>query len=147
MERFHQTLKKWLAQQPPPASLAELQAQLDRFCHHYNHQRPHRSLDRRLPIQVFAQTPKAGPRNRPLGQPTTTHRVRVFGGTVSIGKRYQISVGAEYNGQTTTVIITGTACHVFIAGKLIRQHTLDPQHRVQPLYHRRGNPNRLKPQP
>ncbi|MDQ3501298.1 MAG: integrase core domain-containing protein [Actinomycetota bacterium] len=99
MERFHQTLKKWLAQQPPPASLAELQAQLDRFCHHYNHQRPHRSLDRRLPIQVFAQTPKAGPRNRPLGQPTTTHRVRVFGGTVSIGKRYQISVGAEYNGK------------------------------------------------
>jgi transposase InsO family protein len=147
VERFHQTLKKWLAQQPPPASLAELQAQLDRFRHLYNHQRPHRSLDRRLPIQVFAQTPKAAPKNRPLGQPTTTHRVRVFGGTVSIGQRYQISVGAEYNGQTTTVIITGTACHIFIAGKLIRQHTLDPQRRVQPLYHRRGHPGSLKPQP
>ena len=147
VERFHQTLKKWLAQQPPPASLADLQAQLDRFCHLYNHQRPHRSLDRRIPIQVFAQTPKTGPKNRPLGQPTTTHRVKVFGGTVSIGKRYQISVGAEYNGQTTTVIITGTACHLFIAGKLIRQHTLDPEHRGQPLYPRRGNPGSLKPQP
>jgi hypothetical protein len=147
VERFHQTLKKWLAQQPPPASLTELQTQLDRFSHLYNHQRPHRSLDRRLPIQVFAQTPKTAPKNRPLGQPTTTHRVKVSGGTVSIGKRYQISVGAQYNGQTTTVIITGTAYHIFLAGKLIRQHTLNLQQRGQPIYPSRGNPGSLKPQP
>ena len=147
VERFHQTLKKWLAQQTPAADLAELQTQLDRFCHHYNHERPHRSLERRPPIQAFTQTPKAGPRNRPLGQPTTTHRVRVTGGTVSIGHRYQISVGAQHSGQTATVIITGTACHIFIAGKLIRHHTLNPQQRSQPIYPRRGNPGTLKPQP
>jgi transposase InsO family protein len=147
VERFHQTMKKWLAQQPPAADLAELQTQLDRFRHLYNHQRPHRSLDRRPPIQVFAHTPKTGPTDRPLDQPTTTHQVRVSGGTVSIGKRYQISVGAQYNGQTATVVITGTACHIFLAGKLIRRHTLNPHHRVQPLYPRRGNPGTLKPQP
>ena len=33
-----------LAKQPPAASIAELQAQLDRFIEHYNHHRPHRVL-------------------------------------------------------------------------------------------------------
>ena len=31
VERFHQTLKKWLAQQPPAATPADLQSQLDAF--------------------------------------------------------------------------------------------------------------------
>ena len=147
VERFHQTLKKCLAQQPPPASLAELQAQLDRFCHDYNHQRPHRSLDRRLPIQVFTQTPKAGPKSCPLGQPTTTHRIKVINGTASLGgKRYWISLGAAHNGKIVTIVITGNACHIFHQGKLLRQLTLNPQQRGQPLYHRPGNPGTLKPQ-
>ena len=36
IERFHQTLKRWLAAQPPAADLPALQAQLDTFRHHYN---------------------------------------------------------------------------------------------------------------
>ena len=40
VERFHQTLKKWLARQPPARTLAGLQAQLDWFTSYYNHQRP-----------------------------------------------------------------------------------------------------------
>ena len=35
-ERFHQTQKRWLAQQPPVATLGELQRQLDAFREHYN---------------------------------------------------------------------------------------------------------------
>ena len=31
VERFHQTLKKFLAKQPPADTIAELQAQVDRF--------------------------------------------------------------------------------------------------------------------
>src|SRR4029078_5637929 len=34
-ERFHQTLKKWLARQPRAATMAELQAQLDTFRDYY----------------------------------------------------------------------------------------------------------------
>jgi transposase InsO family protein len=45
VERFQQTLKKWLAaQSPQPVDLAELQAQLDAFTACYNQYRPHRSL-------------------------------------------------------------------------------------------------------
>src|SRR4051794_19524396 len=48
VERFQQTLKKWLTAQPvPPATLAELQALIDVFVTAYNHHRPHRSLPHR----------------------------------------------------------------------------------------------------
>ncbi|HVT63530.1 MAG TPA: IS481 family transposase, partial [Mycobacteriales bacterium] len=46
IERFHQTLKRWLAQQPPARTIPELQRQLDAFRDLYNTRRPHRELDR-----------------------------------------------------------------------------------------------------
>jgi transposase InsO family protein len=48
VERFQQTLKKWLRGQPvQPASIADLQALLEEFVDEYNHRRPHRSLPHR----------------------------------------------------------------------------------------------------
>ena len=41
VERYHLTLKKWLRKKPSAATLAELQAQIDRFVHIYNEERPH----------------------------------------------------------------------------------------------------------
>ena len=49
MERFQQTLKKWLRAQPPTATLTDLHTQLDAFREDYNHQRQHRSLAGRIP--------------------------------------------------------------------------------------------------
>ncbi len=141
VERFHQTLKKWLGKQPPAATFTELQAQLDMFRFLYNHQRPHRSIDRRFPAHCWATAPKTGPADRALSPTSTTiHNVRVSGGTIDIGQRYTISVGAAYNRQRALAVITGLACHVFIDGRLIRQLTLNPTRRVQPLYNRPGRP-------
>ncbi|MFI6739120.1 IS481 family transposase [Nonomuraea sp. NPDC050451] len=58
VERFQQTMKNWLRAQPhQPATLADLQALLDRFCDAYNHHRPHRSLPHRAtPAAVYAAT-------------------------------------------------------------------------------------------
>ena len=48
VERFQQTMKKWLRAQPDqPATLTELQVLLDRFRDDYNQRRPHRSLEHR----------------------------------------------------------------------------------------------------
>jgi transposase InsO family protein len=44
VERFHQTLKRWLDVHPAPATIAELQTLLDVFVDEYNQHRPHRSL-------------------------------------------------------------------------------------------------------
>ncbi|NIP95591.1 MAG: transposase family protein [Akkermansiaceae bacterium] len=140
VERFHRTLQKWLAVHPSAGSLGELQAQLDRFTEVYNHSRPHRAIGRRTPASVFAATPKTGPADRPLGTPTSIHRVTVTGGACHINKRFSITIGAIHNRQHATVVITGHTCHVFIAGRLIRRLQLDPTRRYQPLYDRPGRP-------
>jgi transposase InsO family protein len=41
VERYHLTLKKWLRKKAPAATLAELQAQIDRFVFIDNEERPH----------------------------------------------------------------------------------------------------------
>ena len=73
VERFHQTLKKWLTNQPRAATTADLQTQLDAFVDEYNHRRPHRSLPHRAaPAVIYTSRPKAEP-----GQRLDTHyRVR-----------------------------------------------------------------------
>jgi transposase InsO family protein len=49
VERFQQTLKKWLQAQPrQPTTVAELQALCDQFITYYNTCRPHRSLGLKL---------------------------------------------------------------------------------------------------
>ena len=82
VERFHQTLKKWLTAQPPARTLAQLQAQIDAFTDYYNHHRPHRGIDRRVPAAAYTARPKATPnpdytpRHPPPGPPRHRRRHR-----------------------------------------------------------------------
>ncbi len=143
VERFHQTLKRWLRGQEPAADLPELQAQLDLFRFIYNHQRPHRSINRQVPAHVWAHAPKSGPADRPLTGPAQIHHATVTGGTFWITRRYRISVGAAHNGQHVLAVLSGRACHVFADGRLIRALTIDPTRVGQPLHPRRGRPRQL----
>jgi transposase InsO family protein len=61
IERFQQTLKRWLAAQPAAATVAELQTQLDAFTAIYNHIRTHRALHGATPAQAYGATIKAAP--------------------------------------------------------------------------------------
>lgn len=144
VERLHQTVQQWLRKQSRAVTIEELQTQLDEFCEIYNNQRPHRAIGRRIPTQVFAETPKSGPADRPLGETTRVHRVTVRNGVCDIGNRisgrYSITIGNVHDGKTATVIITGTACHIFINTHQIRHLTLDPTRRYQPLHPRPGRP-------
>jgi len=49
---LNQTLKRWLGARPPARDLHGLQNQLDAFAHYYNNERPHRSLNRRTPVNL-----------------------------------------------------------------------------------------------
>ncbi|MGY1837631.1 DDE-type integrase/transposase/recombinase, partial [Blastococcus sp. SYSU DS0510] len=71
VERFQQTLKKWLRAQPAqPATTADLQALLDVFVDAYNAHRPHRSLPQRAtPRPPTPPDPKPDP--APIPTPTT----------------------------------------------------------------------------
>ena len=69
VERFHQTLKKFLAKQEPSADLPALQGDIDRFVDYYNNQRPHRSLGRQTPAAVYAARLKAAARHTATRSP------------------------------------------------------------------------------
>jgi transposase InsO family protein len=139
VERFQQTFKKWLAAHDPAETLAELQDQLDEFLTYYNTQRPHRSLGRRTPHDVWHNTPHSGPANQPVGQQTTVHRNKVYDGIVWAG-RYRITIGAGHNGHEATIVTTGVRCHAFINGRLVRELTINPNRPNQPLHTRPGRP-------
>ena len=64
VERFHQTLKRWLARQPRAETIEQLQAQLDWFRAYYNDVRPHRALGRRPPPRPMVPGPKPAPAGR-----------------------------------------------------------------------------------
>src|SRR5690625_4017225 len=53
IERFHQTLKKWLTAQPRAQTVEVLQNQLDNFRAIYNNQRPHRALAGATPAAAY----------------------------------------------------------------------------------------------
>jgi len=73
-ERLHQTLKRFLAKQAPPISIAHLQTQLDTFRTYYSQRRPHRALGGRTPLVAWNARLKAHP--APIAAPTL-FRVRL----------------------------------------------------------------------
>jgi len=140
IERFHQTLKRWLAKQAAADTLEELQTQLDVFRFIYNHQRPHRSVGRRPPADVWASAPKTGPADRPLGVRSHLYRGVVHSSCLRLGTRWRITLGARFDHQPAIAIVTGLNCHVFVNGHLARALTLDPNRVDQRLHTRPGRP-------
>ena len=134
VERFHQTVKRYLKKQAPARSIAHLQAQLDGFRAYYNQHRPHRALDRRTPLVAFNARVKAKPA---LPEPTTDFRVR-HDKVDSCGRvtlRYlsvlrHIYIGRAHKGQAIRLLVAGD--HVRIVredGQVLRALTLDSDRR------------------
>jgi len=139
IERFQQTLKKWLAARTPAATLTQLQAQLDQFTDLYNNRRPHRSLEHRAtPATAYTTRPKAVPGNRTAD---THDRVRTDtlgpNGTVTLrtgGKLYHIGVGRAHAGTHVLLLVRDLDIRVINAatGELLRQLTPDTSRNYQP---------------
>ena len=145
VERFQQTLKKWLRRQPPAADLHELQPQLDAFVAYYNHQRPHRGIGRRTPAERWAATPPAINLGIALPGPARATTLTVLPtGIVELG-RYLIHIGNRWAGRTAHIHHNDTHAAVFIDHQLVRALTLDPTRRYQPSGLPRGGPRRQLP--
>ena len=141
VERFQQTLKKWLRAQPQqPNTLADLQALLDAFAEEYNHRRPHRSLTASTtPAAAYAARPKASPST---DRSSDTHdRVRHdkvdLRGTVTLriaGRMHHIGIGRTYAG--TDILLLVQDLHVRVVnrttGELLRELIIDPRRDYQP---------------
>jgi transposase InsO family protein len=133
VERFHQTLKLWLAAQPDqPATITELQALLDQFIEHYNRQRPHRSLPERCtPADAYHRRPKATAGNRgDDAHDRVRHDTVDRNGKITLrvdGRMHHIGLGAEHRGTSVIVLVHDLDVRVIdtTTGELIRKLTID----------------------
>lgn len=137
IERFWQTLKKWLRAQPVPADLAELNALLAWFRDHYNHRRPHRALRGATPAESFAATPCARPADRPLPSPVFVehHQVKQDSGVIFIAP-YRVNVGRRWGGHWCHSIRDGNHIVIISGTTLVRDFFADPTR-----YYQRGDKN------
>jgi len=135
VERFQQTMKKWLRAQPvQPATVAELQALLDVFVDEYNQRRPHRSLPHRAtPAAAYTARPKARPSTDRTGE--IHHRVRTdridHTGVVTLrvnGRLHHIGIGRTHARTHVLILVHDLQIRVVDAatGELLRELVLDP---------------------
>jgi len=141
VERFQQTLKNWLVAQPDqPATLDQLQAQLNTFRDEYNQRRPHRSLPQRAtPAVAYQARPKASPS---ASRDTDTHdrirRDRVdHTGVVTLrhaGRLHHIDIGRTHARTHVILLVHDLDIRIINAttGELLRELVLDPTRDYQP---------------
>jgi transposase InsO family protein len=147
IERFHQTLKRWLDAQPRPTTIAELQTLLDTFVAHYNHERPHRSLPNRCtPADAYRRRPKATASNRGDSHDRVRHDIVDKSGRITLrvnGRMHHIGLGTEHRGTRVIVLVHDLDVRVVdtTTGELIRALVVDPTKDYQPL----GRPPGPKP--
>jgi transposase InsO family protein len=150
VERFQQTLKKWLRRQPLAANLAQLQAQLDEFCRIYNHERPHQGIGRVTPFSRWNTGTRSGPADTPLAHPDRSKRTGAITvnntGNVRFDKLI-INVGVAFAGHEVTVLIDHGHATIFTAGQLIRHLRIDRSRRYQPSGRLRGGPRQPRQLP
>lgn len=138
VERFQQTLKKWLKAQPPAKDLNELQALLDEFTDTYNHHRPHRALNRETPAAAYQRLPKATPTQNSAGTHFRVRHDRIDKtGTVTLrhnSRLHHIGIGRAHKHTPVTLLIADLDIRVIATqtGELLRHLTLDPTRDYQP---------------
>lgn len=131
IERFHQTLKRFLAAQPAAASIAHLQAQLDAFQQHYNEHRPHRARDRLTPGAAYRATPKALPAGGREGHYRLRYDRVDADGHMSLrraGRMHHLGIGTAHRGKRVLALIDESTVAIthLDTGEILSEHFIDP---------------------
>jgi transposase InsO family protein len=132
IERFHQTLKRYLKQRPSPRTLSELQGQLDAFRAAYNEQRPHRAVGRATPGEAYRATPKAVPSNSAgRGHFRLRYDVTDKKGALTLrrgGRLYHLKVGAAQARCRVLAIVDerGVTVVALGTGEVLSSHLIEP---------------------
>jgi len=132
IERFHQTLKRWLGRQPRARTVGELQVQIDAFRLAYNEHRPHRAIGRRTPGEAYRATPKALP-SAPVGRGHFRLRYDTTDkkGAISLrraGRMHHLRIGAAHAGRRVLAIIDEREVTVVAldTGEVLSSHRIEP---------------------
>ena len=138
VERFQQTLKKWLTARTPANDLNELQALLDEFTDTYNNHRPHRSLGRATPAAAYHRLPKTSPDDNNTNIHFRVRQDRIDKtGTVTLrhnSRLHHIGIGRAHKHTPVTLLVADLDIRVIATqtGELLRHLTLNPTRDYQP---------------
>lgn len=132
VERAHRTCRKWLRKRPPAASLAELQALLDRYRDRYNHRRRKKHLGGLTPDQRYALGPADGPGDQPVPWPVIMTTGLVSSSGCVGADAHLLGIGRKHAGTTVTMIKQHREIAVFTGNQLIAQFTITKQRRYLP---------------
>lgn len=130
VERWHQTLKGFLAKRDPAGSVHELQRQVDGIVEYYNERRPHRARGRITPAAAFAARDKATPGMEGLDPHYRIRHDKVDAdGKVSLrfgNKMLHLGVGRPWRGTRVRLYIAGDNVRVVSEeGELIAETTIE----------------------
>lgn len=152
-ERVHATVQRWLRARPPATDLAELQALLEEFDHHYNHRRAHQALQMQTPAHALATRVHAiAPRPpEPAAQAAPNDEIKIL--TRRVGTTGQISIkgayvnlGMAHTATQVAVLLTENTASIFDhQGTHIRSLTLVPGQRYYSNGRPRGAPSHKRP--
>jgi transposase InsO family protein len=139
IERFHQTQKTWLAQQPRAENIYELQQQLDEFSHVYNDLRPHSAhRPMKTPLVAYHATIKATPPENSIG---AHYRIRYdtvdkFGKLTlrRNGLVHHLGIGIKHARTPVLILVDETDVTVIhsATGEIIATHVIDDNHNYWP---------------
>jgi putative transposase len=132
VERHHQTLKKWLALRPAPATTSDLQILLDHYRNWYN-TRHHTALGTTPRKAWDTANAHGGPGHLPRQDDATVHTLTVAAnGTIHLGGGQTISIGRDRAGTTVTAIRDHTHVTVYTpSGDPLGHLHLNHTHRYQ----------------
>lgn len=130
VERSHGTARRWLARQPIPDSIEDLQALLETYRQVYINRR-HQALDGLTPLQAWTLAPRSGPAGEPLPAPldVTFHTVSTSGCIGVDGT--EIGLGRRHAPGHAVAFRTGDDVTIFINGQYSRALTIDRTRRYQ----------------
>ena len=139
VERWHRTLKGFLAKRPA-ATLLELQVVLEDVVRYYNDVRPHRGINRRTPAAAYHARAKATAHTL-IYEPhwrvrTDTVDVRGHVTLRYLGKLRHLNVGWDYRGRSIRLfILDDVVTFATEQGEFIGETKLDPTRDYQPKGH------------
>jgi transposase InsO family protein len=131
LERFHRTMKEWLAERPPARSSEELQGLLDEFRPHYNVERPNQGIDDVTPAERYDTAHSGSDVALSLARvPVTYPPGSILRKVSSCGNlsfhRHMIRVGSEWNLVTLRITVIEGVVHLFYGDQLVRAVRFSP---------------------
>jgi len=132
VERFHQTMKKFLCAQEGLETSKQLQRAIDRFVEYYNTVRPHRGIARKTPLAQWSAGERAVPRTPRINIGGRRLRLDKVDKTGSVtlrhrGQLHHIGIGRPYGGWRVAMLIDGRNIEIVsLDGSPIRKLVLDP---------------------